>query len=143
MVVIAKEDDKHDKYLCAYFVGDNKLAIQDVRIYLSKHLPDYMIPSYFVQLDKLPLTPNGKLDRNALPEPDRSISSGVEYEAPINEMEEKLAVIWQEVLGVKMVGRNDNFFELGGHSLKATVLLSRIHKKMNVEIPLRESICKP
>ncbi|MGB7605590.1 MAG: amino acid adenylation domain-containing protein, partial [Lutisporaceae bacterium] len=104
---------------------------------------DYMIPSYFVQLEKLPLTVNGKIDRKALPEPDGSMASGITYEAPTNAIEEKLVTIWQEILKINKIGIRDNFFDLGGHSLKATILVSRIHKELNVEIPLREVFSKP
>ena len=142
-VVTAKKEEKGTNYLCAYLVSNEELQVSELRNHISKELPDYMIPSYFVHLDKLPLTPNGKLDRKALPEPNGSISTGVEYEAPTNETEEKLVSIWKEVLGAEKIGRNDNFFELGGHSLKATVLVSRIHKEMNVEVPLREAFANP
>ena len=86
-----------------------------LREYLSRTLPDYMIPSYFVQIDKIPLTPNGKIDRKALPEPE--VKSGKEYVAPRDVIEEKLAGIWSEVLNVEQssIGIDDNFFELGGH----------------------------
>jgi tyrocidine synthetase-3 len=142
-VVVDKEDSEDSKYLCAYFVGEAELTTVELRKYLAKELPDYMIPSYFIRLDKIPLTPNGKIDRKALPEPDGSIHTGVEYVAPAGEVEEKLAVLWQDILGVARAGTRDNFFELGGHSLKATTLVSRIHKKFNVEFPLRELFKAP
>ncbi|MBU3146982.1 condensation domain-containing protein, partial [Clostridium sp. CF012] len=97
-----------------------------------------MIPLYFIKLENMPLTPNGKIDRKALPEPEGKVNTGAEYEAPRNEVEEKLVAIWSKVLGIEKVGINDNFFELGGHSLKATILLGRIHKELNVEVPLKE-----
>ncbi|OPD17560.1 phosphopantetheine-binding protein, partial [Clostridium botulinum] len=103
---------------------------------------DYMIPTYFIQLEKMPLTANGKLDRKALPKPNLDISLN-EYEAPRNELEETLVKIWSEVLNVKKIGINDNFFDLGGHSLKATVLMSKIHKELNKEIPLKELFKSP
>ena len=137
-IAVARDDESGSKYLCAYVVGDKALDWREVREYLSKELPDYMIPAYFMQLDKLPMTTNGKVDRKALPEPDGSMGTGAEYEAPRNELEEKLAAIWKEILKVEKVGINDGFFELGGHSLKATVLVSRIHKELDVEVPLRE-----
>ncbi|MBZ9636378.1 non-ribosomal peptide synthase/polyketide synthase [Clostridium sp. FP1] len=142
-VVIDREDENAAKYLCAYLVLEKELTVGELRAYLSKKLPEYMIPSYFVQLEKMPLTQNGKIDRKALPKPDGSIVTGTEYEAPRNEVEEKLAVIWSEVLGVEKVGINDNFFELGGHSLKATTLVSKMHKELNVEVPLREIFKSP
>jgi len=142
-VVIARADNNGNGYLCAYIAESKQLTIADLRKHLAKDLPDYMIPTYFIQIDKLPLTPNGKVDKKALPEPDGNISTGVEYEAPRNATEEKLVDIWREVLGVKELGINDNFFELGGHSLKATSLLASIHKELSVEIPLREIFIAP
>jgi amino acid adenylation domain-containing protein len=142
-VVIANKDNSGDNYLCAYIVAERELTVQELREYLAQELPDYMIPSYFLQLDKLPLTPNGKIDRKALPESEGNIQTGVEYEAPRNEIEEKLAAIWQEILGVEKIGINDNFFELGGHSLNATTVVSRIYKELNVEMPLRELFQTP
>ena len=137
-IVVAKAEGNGNQYLCAYVVGDREITVLELREHLSKELPDYMIPSFFIQLEKLPLTPNGKIDRKALPESDGSIVSHVIYEAPRNEPEEKLVKIWQEVLGFETIGINDNFFELGGHSLKAMVLVSQILKTFQVEVPLRE-----
>ena len=124
-VVISKEDPQGGKYLAAYFTGERELTGMELREHLSKELPDYMIPSSFIQLEKLPLTSNGKIDRKALPEPDGNINTGVKYEAPTNETEHKLVEIWREILGVESIGINDNFFTLGGHSLKATTLVSQ------------------
>ncbi|HWR62116.1 MAG TPA: amino acid adenylation domain-containing protein, partial [Clostridia bacterium] len=136
-VVIAKEG-LSGSYLCAYVVAEVKLEKAELKKHLAKELPDYMIPTYFVQLDKIPVTKNGKLDRKALPEPEAGVASGIEYEAARNEVEEKLVELWQQVLRLERIGINDNFFELGGHSLKATSLMSKIHKELSVEIPLRE-----
>lgn len=142
-VVVAKEDSQGGKYLCAYLAGEEELTTLELREHLSKDLPDYMIPSYFIQLERLPLNPNGKIDRKALPEPDGNINTGTEYIAPADEVEEKLAILWKEILKVDRIGVNDNFFELGGHSLKAVNLVSRVHKEFNVEIPLREVFKAP
>jgi amino acid adenylation domain-containing protein/non-ribosomal peptide synthase protein (TIGR01720 family) len=142
-VVLAREEEAKDKYLCAYFVADEEVSIKDLRKRLSGNLPDYMIPSYFVQLDALPLNQNGKVDRKALPVPDGGSGIGSEYEAPRNREEEILTNIWSEVLGVEKIGINDNFFELGGHSLKGTVLATRIHRELNVELPLKELFKSP
>ncbi|MDP1512981.1 amino acid adenylation domain-containing protein, partial [Paenibacillus ottowii] len=142
-LVIAKEDHQGSKYLCAYIAGENELTISELREHLLKELPEYMVPSYFVQLEKMPLTANGKIDRKALPEPEGNINTGIEYEAPIGEFEEKLALIWQDILGIKKIGRNDNFFMLGGHSLKATSLVARIHKEFNLDMPLKEIFKAP
>ncbi|EPR11938.1 hybrid non-ribosomal peptide synthetase/type I polyketide synthase [Ruminiclostridium papyrosolvens] len=137
-VVIPKDDSDGGKYLCAYYVSDSELSLEELRGHLSGELPDYMVPPYFIHLDDIPLSHNGKIDRKALPEPDGNISTGIPYIAPTNGIEEELVTIWQEVLEVERVGINDNFFELGGHSLKATLLVSKIHKEFNVEMPLRE-----
>ncbi|MFZ5987147.1 MAG: amino acid adenylation domain-containing protein, partial [Bacillota bacterium] len=126
-VVLAKEKEGY-RFLCAYYVSLKELTVQELRECLSKELPDYMIPSYFVKLDKMPVTPNGKIDRKVLPEPDGDINTGTEYEAPGNYIEEVLAGVWQEVLGVKRVGINDNFFSLGGDSIKVLQIQSRIQK---------------
>ncbi len=142
-VVIAKENEKGDKFLCAYYVekaGKQPGLLQSnantLREYLSKSLPDYMIPYYFVPIEKIPLTRNGKVDRKALPEPE--VKKGEEYIAPINELEEKLTEIWSDVLGIEknVISMNSNFFILGGHSLKATAMVSKIHKELNAKVPL-------
>ncbi|MCK4260648.1 MAG: amino acid adenylation domain-containing protein, partial [Halanaerobiales bacterium] len=147
-IVIARVDKNNSKFLCAYIVADKEVTVgeltpKELREFLLKKLLKYMIPSYFVQLDKMPLTPNGKIDRKALPKPDGNIVIGTEYEAPRNQTEEKLVKIWSEILGVEKVGINDDFFELGGHSLKATVLTGKILKELNVEVPLSEIFRTP
>ncbi|MCK4259133.1 MAG: amino acid adenylation domain-containing protein, partial [Halanaerobiales bacterium] len=142
-VVSVGEDEACAQYLCAYIVSDSELTVSKLRNYLSKELPDYMIPSYFVQLDELPLTPNGKLDRKALPNPQSKINIETVYVAPTNLVEAKLVEIWSDILGVEKIGIYDNFFDLGGHSLRATQFTARVFKEMNVEIPLREVFEKP
>ncbi|PEU19015.1 non-ribosomal peptide synthetase, partial [Bacillus wiedmannii] len=138
-VVIDRIDNTGFTYLCAYVISQNELATSELRDYLSNYLTDYMIPSYIIQLDKMPLTPNGKIDRKALPVvQEKDISIGSKYEAPRNEMEEKLALVWREVLEVEKIGINHNFFEAGGHSLKAFSLVLKIHKELNVKIPLKQ-----
>jgi len=142
-VVLAKEDKSGNKYLCAYLTAENELTGTELRQHLEKTLPDYMVPSCFIQLDKLPLNPNGKIDRGALPEPDGHAATGAEYEAPGNEIEEKLVEIWRDILNLEKIGINDSFFELGGHSLRAISLVSKIHKELNVEVPLGEIFRTP
>ncbi|WP_147355971.1 non-ribosomal peptide synthetase [Cohnella faecalis] len=141
--VIARKDEEGSAYLCAYFVTNGNLGASELRKHLLKMLPQYMIPSFFVRVEQMPLTPNGKLDRKALPSPEGTLERGTVYEAPRNALEETLANIWQGVLGVSAIGITDNFFELGGHSLKATTLVSRIHKELNVQVPLREVFQSP
>ena len=115
-----------------------------LRSKLQERLPDYMVPAAFVMLEALPLTPNGKLDRKALPEPEgeRSAAAG-SYRAPSNAVEQVLAGLWAELLGMDRVGIHDNFFELGGHSLLATQLVSRIRQTFHVELPLRALFAAP
>ncbi|WHX35229.1 non-ribosomal peptide synthase/polyketide synthase [Paenibacillus polymyxa] len=137
-VVLARQDGGGEKALVAYFVADRTLTVSEMRTSLAQGMPGYMIPSYFVQLERMPLTANGKVDRKALPEPQGSLQTGVEYVAPRNRMESQLVKIWEEVLGYSGIGVLDNFFELGGHSLRATNLVSKIQKEMNVELPLRD-----
>jgi acyl-CoA synthetase (AMP-forming)/AMP-acid ligase II/acyl carrier protein len=138
--VIAREDQSGQKRLVAYVVADSNASLDagQLRSYLQEKLPEYMIPSAFVLLDKLPLTVNGKLDRKALPEPESSSSddSGG-YIAPRTPVEELLAGIWAEVLGCPRISVNDNFFALGGDSLVATRLISQIRKRLNVAVEIR------
>ena len=109
-----------------------------LRDYLKQKLPDYMIPSAFVLMKALPLTPNGKIDRRALPTPDSSYKERDDYVvAPRTPIEEMLAAIWAEVLGLKRVSINDNFFELGGHSLQAVKLVSKLSVEMNVKVSVK------
>ncbi|WP_374017841.1 amino acid adenylation domain-containing protein [Paenibacillus thiaminolyticus] len=136
--VIAYEGENELKHLFAYIVGNGPLTVGHLRNALSQELPSYMIPSYFVQLEQMPLTPNGKIDRKALPAPNEDMQSGTEYLAPRTPIEEQLTAIWQDVLGRGKVGIQDNFFDLGGHSLRATTLVSKIHKELDIRVALRD-----
>ncbi|MFC2146264.1 amino acid adenylation domain-containing protein, partial [Acidobacteriota bacterium] len=158
VVVIARTDKKGDNYLCAYIVPTDLSAVRafspiekKLRQFSSQSLPHYMVPSYFVPLEKIPLNPNGKVDSRALPGPE--FTGSREYVPPKNEIEKKLVRIWSEVLGrdashedphqspgysYPAIGINDDFFELGGHSLRAATLAAKIHKELKVKIPLKE-----
>ncbi|NEW06399.1 amino acid adenylation domain-containing protein [Paenibacillus sp. SYP-B3998] len=127
-VVIARENEEGTKQLCAYLVGADAITIGKLREELSQQLPNYMIPSYFVQLDQMPLTPNGKIDRKALPAPKEHMLKGTEYEAPHTYVEQQLVSIWEVVLGVEKIGITDNFFELGGDSIKSIQVSSRLYQ---------------
>ncbi|MBD2493308.1 non-ribosomal peptide synthetase [Nostoc sp. FACHB-280] len=107
------------------------------RDFLGKTLPDYMIPSHFIVLEKLPLTPNGKINRKALPAPDQIVTTK-DIELPVTETEKSLAQIWAKLLKYEAIARQDNFFNLGGHSLLATQLCYRIRDTFNIELPLRQ-----
>ena len=126
-VVVAHQHEAGHQRLVAYVVaGADAVTASELREHLLGSLPDYMVPSTFVLLDALPLTPNGKVDRARLPKPeaDRNVIA-VEYVAPRNELETKLAAIWQELLGVSQVGIHDNFFELGGDSILSIQIIAR------------------
>ncbi|MVP02592.1 non-ribosomal peptide synthetase, partial [Paenibacillus lutrae] len=126
-IVLAREDS-NSQQLCAYYVADTPLVLRELREALSSKLPGYMIPSYFVQVEKMPLTPNGKIDRKALPAPDGNILAGGEYIAPRSDTEKALAAVWQAVLSTGRVGITDHFFELGGDSIKSIQVSSRLHQ---------------
>lgn len=132
--VIVKEDASGAKYLCAYFVADKKLTVSELRKHLTENLPDYMIPSYFVQLESMPLTPNGKIDKKLLPEPEGSINTGAEYVAPEGTAERKIADVWKEVLNIDRVSIEDNFFYIGGNSLKAIQIVSKLMVDFDITI---------
>lgn len=117
--------------ICAYYVASGELEASDLRDYLQAKLPEYMIPSYFIKIDQIPLTPNGKIDKKALPEPSLNALVSSEYVAPENETEERLAEIWQKILGVERVGTGDNFFEIGGNS----ILLIQMHTQIEKQYP--------
>ncbi|MBU3162817.1 amino acid adenylation domain-containing protein, partial [Clostridium estertheticum] len=135
-----KEESKH---LCAYYVGDKEYRVGELREELKKYLPDYMLPSYFIKIDKMPLTINGKVDRKVLPEPQWKINTGTEYETARNEMEEKLVKIWEDVLGIRNVGINDNFFELGGNSIKLVDLLVKMKKQLVLNFTMDQLFTNP
>jgi acyl carrier protein len=123
--------------LCAYLVfAGEEVPVSELREYLSKELPDYMIPTHFIEAKEIPLTPNGKIDEKALYELDCTIEIGTQYVAPTNEVEKKLAGMWSEILKKDRVGIDDNFFDLGGQSLAAMRLMSIIKEVFNVKVPL-------
>ncbi|QED47025.1 non-ribosomal peptide synthetase [Cytobacillus dafuensis] len=133
--VITKENKLGENALCAYILSDIRIQPSELRGYLAEKIPEYMIPSYFIVLDKLPVTSNGKLDRKALPEPDSSIDLGQQYVPPKNKTEEILVSIWEELLGIEKIGTHDNFFALGGDSIKAIQAAARLdkyHLKMEI-----------
>ncbi|MGD2093065.1 MAG: condensation domain-containing protein, partial [Candidatus Aminicenantes bacterium] len=146
-VVLINKNESEENYLCAYLVTENHTSTAGIRDYLSKHLPDYMIPSYFVQIENIPRTPGGKVDRKSLPEPGMTSVEG--YVAPRSEIEKKLTKIWTEVLGKEKlkafpgISIEDNFFHLGGHSLKATILEAKIHETFRVKLPITDIFKNP
>jgi amino acid adenylation domain-containing protein len=141
-MVIEREDQNGNHYLCSYVVKksleDEKPSVEELREFLMGHLPGYMIPSYFVFLEEIPVTPSGKVDRQALPEPQVKAGDINVYEAPGDYLESQLVVMWAEILGTERenIGIDDDFFKLGGHSLKATILINRIHRELEVKLEL-------
>lgn len=138
-VVVVREDFSDDKCLVAYYISDPDLIQTELRNFLRDKLPDYMIPTVFVSLDELPKTPIGKVDRKSLPAPDQDRPDLAKaYVAPTNPVEQMIADLWAEILGVECVGIYDNFFDLGGHSLMATQIITRIKNIFQVDISLRQ-----
>jgi aspartate racemase len=144
--LLAREDHSGNKRLVAYLTSDSRKppTVDELRRFLGKKLPGYMIPSLFVIMDALPLTPNGKVDRGALPAPDTARPDlERDFAAPRTPTEKTLADIWAEILGLDRVGIHDNFFDLGGHSLLATQVISRVRETFRAEIPLRSLFESP
>jgi amino acid adenylation domain-containing protein len=129
-VIIAKEDKDNNKYLAAYFTAGKAVSSTACREHLEKILPQYMIPAFFIQLERFPLTATGKIDKKALPDPEFEYNhvSGALYEAPRNKVEAELVRIWQEVLGIEKIGINDNFFSLGGNSIRGIHVVNKIQE---------------
>jgi len=139
-VAMVREDRPGDSRLVAYVLpaSGERAPAAELRRFLQGKLPEYMLPSFFVTLERLPMTAHDKLDRGALPPPeyDRPELSS-EFVAPRDEVEEGLAGIWAEVLGLERVGVHDSFFDLGGHSLHATQIMLRVRDAFRVEVELR------
>jgi amino acid adenylation domain-containing protein len=143
-VAVAREDSSGDQRLVAYVVPGTAVSAEELRDFLRGKLPEQAVPSAFVVLDSLPLSPNGKVDRKTLPAPERARPEREgAYVAPRGSVEETVARVWAEVLGVERVGAQDNFFDLGGHSLIATQVLSRLRQAFPVNLPLRRLFEEP
>lgn len=134
--------DSHQQELLqesiALVVERHELSVNRLRAFLREQLPEYMLPTHFILIDRMPLTPNGKLDRRALPEPEQIKRIERKFIAPRTPVETKLSEIWQKVLKLERVGIYDNFFELGGHSLLLTQVAAQVYSLFGVELPLRE-----
>ncbi|HEX4494672.1 MAG TPA: condensation domain-containing protein, partial [Thermoanaerobaculia bacterium] len=143
--VVVVRGEGGDKRLVAYLVAlvaEVAPAADELRDFLRRSLPEYMVPAAFVVLESLPLTPSGKVDRKALPAPEPGPAE-TGYVAPQGPVEELVAAIWAEVLRVERVGARDNFFALGGHSLLATQVVSRLRTALGVELPLQRLFATP
>jgi amino acid adenylation domain-containing protein len=137
-IIIAREDSPGDKRLVGYYVSthNQQIPVRDLREFLGRELPGYMVPSAFVQLVAFPLTANGKIDSRALPAPAHDLEPNLAFQASRDEFEVQLTKIWERVLGTKSISITDNFFELGGHSLLAIRLFSEIEQVWGRNLPL-------
>jgi iturin family lipopeptide synthetase A len=133
-VVITREDKHSDKHLYAYIQSEKEFQLSELKQYLSGKLPDYMVPSYFVRVDKIPVNSNGKVDRKALMTLGKLMETGTDYVEPAIGIEKKVAEVWAEILDQENISVNDNFFDLGGNSLKAIQLSSKLMEKLNIEV---------
>ncbi len=135
-VAVVKQTVNNREFISAYFVSDKRIAANTLRNHLSKHLPKYMVPSYYISLDDLPYTPNGKIDKKALPLPKMATNNAKNFVPAKTDIEKKLVELWEKILNIKPIGINDNFFELGGDSLLAMNLnleLSKITNKIKYQ----------
>ncbi|MCP4148233.1 MAG: non-ribosomal peptide synthetase, partial [bacterium] len=157
-VVLARESKDGENFLCAYYVikggrqpepaiqygGESHVSPHPSESalidYLFQYLPDYMIPSFFIELERIPLTPHGKIDGKALSRIQISNFNAETYAAPRNNVEKKLVTIWGDILELQKeeISIDEDFFRIGGHSLKATVLAARVHKEFNVKLSLAD-----
>jgi len=139
--VIAQADQSNQMRLIAYLVNKKEagpLDLNDVKGELRKMLPEYMLPTEYVELDYLPLTANGKVDRKRLPKLDGAREKRRPYEGPTTPMEELVCSIWSRALSIERVGLDDDFFEIGGHSLLATQIVLELQKALHVDLSLRD-----
>lgn len=133
-VVIARQDDGKELYLCAYYTAANSIDSQELRNTLTASLPEFMIPSHWMRLEQMPVSSNGKIDVKSFPVPATGPASrSGEGDRPQTEIEVKLAAIWQEVLACDPVGLDDNFFDLGGNSMSILEINTRIREELSLE----------
>jgi acyl carrier protein len=145
-VVEARADGRGELRLACYVVWKDdgeSTEIDGVRSWARRQLPDYMVPMVWIELDQLPRTPQGKVDRKALPDPVWGEGTSRVYEEPRDEVEQRMAAVWQRVLRIERIGAVDDFFELGGHSLLATQVVSHVRLEFAVEVYLRELFERP
>jgi len=149
-LVITQKDTLDQTVMVAYVVLEDNLGadvakpgIQSLQAYVKAKLPEYMVPSTLVFLDKFPLTPNGKVDRAALPQADLSSIGSTDYVAPSTDIEAELCKVWEDVLGRDNIGVRDDFFALGGHSLLATQIVARVRESFSVELLVRDLFRSP
>src|SRR5262249_43773650 len=136
-VVISGAARGGGKRLLAYIVPSRGATVStaDLRDFLARRLPPYMVPSVFVEMDELPLSPNGKVDRSALPDPEQHRPANTESVSPVSELEQEISRIWRQVLN-REVRPTDNFFDLGGDSLQLIEVHSELQKKLGHELSI-------
>lgn len=134
VAVVAYDDPSEHKYLCAYYESKNTININELRTHLEKHLPNFMIPKIFIQLEKLPINYNGKTDLKALKKPVQEQMACKQNILPRTEIEEKISSMFQEVLFTEKISIDDDFFLLGGNSIKAIQLIAKMQKFYNIDI---------
>ena len=142
-VVVKQNDHNNEAFLTAYYITSDELSSLTLRGYLSEHIPNYAIPSYFVEVDKFELNNSGKINISTLPDPNKNNQETTEYIAPQSDIETAVAAIWEVVLGREKVGTEDNFFDLGGNSLKAIQILAGISDQFNVKLDLGKFFTVP
>ncbi|AKF96068.1 non-ribosomal peptide synthetase [Brevibacillus laterosporus] len=143
VIVLDKTDEDGIKYLVAYFVSENEVTLDRISRFAQSHLPDYMVPSQFMQLPEFPLTPNGKINRLALAQLKDYLTSATSYEAAKTPLQEELVRIWKDILKLDKIGIQDHFFRIGGHSLKAMTLVTILYKELNVSLSVKQIFDHP
>ncbi|MFH6951147.1 amino acid adenylation domain-containing protein, partial [Flavobacterium sp. FlaQc-51] len=142
-LAVEVKENNQQKVLVAYLVCKSAIDKSDLRDFLLTRLPDYMVPAFYVLLDKLPLTPNGKIDRKALNDITNDDLIKRQYVSAATALEKELVIIWEEVLGIEKIGTTDNFFELGGHSLSITQVINTIHKNLGRTVSFKNFFANP
>ncbi|WP_430412297.1 amino acid adenylation domain-containing protein [Kordia sp.] len=137
-VVVSIKQTETEKELVAYYTSKKELEKSELHTFLQEKLPSYMIPKYYVAIDKIPITANGKIDTKSLPKTSVNDLVQNKYVAPNTELEKQLVAIWEEVLGIESIGITDNFFELGGHSLIASKLVKTIAQEIGLEYGIKD-----
>ncbi|PPA81760.1 non-ribosomal peptide synthetase [Brevibacillus laterosporus] len=137
-IVLAFPNNQNENELCSYYLSDEELSQSELRQFLQQKVPEYMIPMFFIRLEKMPLTSNGKINRHALPKPDDDKLIQHSYVAPGSEMEKQLVLLWKNILKREHIGVTDNFFQLGGHSLSAIKLAHQISRKYQIHVTLKD-----
>lgn len=130
-VKVVKQNIQNREFISAYFIANTRIKVSELRSYLSKYLPSYMIPSYFTALDDFPYTPNGKIDKKALPLPKAVSHQETNLEKPTTKTQKKLVELWENILHISPIGIKDNFFDLGGDSILAMMLHIELLKLTN------------